>query len=187
MNLSYSQSLLRSDNKNLVNDIVFCTSNCKFVQLMILKGYYNTFFHKCFCIYKYKPILPYSVLTLDQSYGYGEHRQLPIFHHEEAHQPKTDAMNFRHSVIMATRSKPKTITKAEFSQTGRNSTKSLSKLNHTTRMIAVVNSINCYLPICYIHKEKGDTYLGEIRHGKHNRNPVRDVVYPTNMTTKIYF
>ena len=43
--------------------------------------------------------------TLDKSYGYGElgtTGQLQIFHHEEAHQQKPDAMNFRQSVTMAT-------------------------------------------------------------------------------------
>ena len=43
------------------------------------------------------------MLSLDQSYEYGEHKQLPVFHHEEAHQQKPDAMNFRHSVTMITR------------------------------------------------------------------------------------
>ena len=38
----------------------------------------------------------------------------------------------------------KTITKAESSQMGWNSTKMLSKQKHTTRMIAIKNSINCY-------------------------------------------
>ena len=67
---------------------------------------------------------------------------------------------------------------------GRNSTKTLSKWNHTTRIIALVNF---YLPICYIHEEKGDTHLREIQHGKSDRNPVWDIMYQTNMTTKTYF
>ena len=53
-----------------------------------------------------------------------------------------DAMNFRHSVTMATLP-TKTITKAESSLMGRKAVKMRSKWDITTKMIAVINFMNC--------------------------------------------
>ena len=55
--------------------------------------------------------------------------------------------------------------------------KTLSKWDFTTKIIAVINAINCSISVLHVReKRKWDTYLRDIQHSMHNGKPVKNIV-----------
>ena len=96
-----------------------------------------------------------------------------------------DAMNFRCSVPMATRpnqNNNKGRIQSIGKKTGENTIQmKLYYKNDSNEELYELFHIN----VTYL-KRKRDTYLRETQCGICNRKSVRDIIYPTKMTTKIY-
>ena len=94
-----------------------------------------------------------------------------------------EGMNFRCGVTMATRPNQNN-NKDKIWPNRKENNKNCIQMTYLTE-ITMQNFISCSDLVLHVReKRKGDTYLGDIQHSVHDGRST-EVLYPTNITTKI--